>query len=197
MLTPLYWGPAERWRRRRGKRRGSKVKNGTGDTTQNGRKWTARGMEECERGGVRGQLRKASSCAPSILILSGLFAWGTHGALPHPFYPPDLPQSPSCPRYTLNKQRSHAMLYILPALSKNTSTQRNKHEIAHADKCREQISWTGKIKILILRLHLAPSVVPIEGKNRYNIKSQCEHIGLECSNVIIDKISASQIYTPN
>lgn len=155
-----------------------------------GRKWTTRGMEECERGGVRGQLRKASSCAPSILILSGLFAWGTHAALPHPFYPPDLPQSPSCPRYTLNKQRSHAMLYNVPALPTNTFTHRNKHELAHTDKCREQISWKGKIKILILRLHLAPSVVPTEGKNRCKIKSQREHTGLECSDVIIDKILA-------
>lgn len=55
-----------------------------------GRKRAARGLEECERGGERGQLRKASSCAPSTLILSGLFAWGTHSAST----PSDLLQSP-------------------------------------------------------------------------------------------------------
>lgn len=45
------------------------------------------GLEECERGGERGQLRKASSCAPSTLILSACLL-GVYTELPTP---PPLP----------------------------------------------------------------------------------------------------------
>lgn len=46
------------------------------------RERTARGTVECGRGGEQGQLGKVSSCAPSTLILSGLFAWGTNPTPP-------------------------------------------------------------------------------------------------------------------
>lgn len=70
-----------------------------------GRKRAARSLEECERGGERGQLRKASSCAPSTLILSGLFAWGTHSASTPSLSPPISCSYPLCPRYTSNEQK--------------------------------------------------------------------------------------------
>lgn len=46
------------------------------------RERTARGTVECGRGGEQGQPGKVSSCAPSTLILSGLFAWGTNPTPP-------------------------------------------------------------------------------------------------------------------
>lgn len=102
-----------------------------------------RGMKECRRGGERSELRKASSCAPSTLILS---EWGTQTS-----YSPPAP-APQSLTVTQVKEPCNA-LYFTCAAHKH-KTRKWTH--------RKKKSWTGTIIILVLMLHLASPVVLIE-----------------------------------
>lgn len=134
-----------------------------------GRTRAARSLEECERGGERGQLRKASSCAPSTLILSGLFAWGTHSPTTPSLAPPISCSYPLCPRYTSNEQKKpfdalDFTCFVHKHTNCSVEMHVNLHRQTHAgvQTYGEQRSRTGKINISVLTLHLPMSVFPTE-----------------------------------
>ncbi len=139
---------------------------------ERGQRGVWRNVREAEKGVSSGRLPAA--LPPLWSYLACLL--GVHTAPPHPSYPADPLQSPLLSTlYLQQAKRLCDALHFTCFVRKHIEARMNIQTHAGIQTCREQKSWTGKINILVVTLHLPLSVSPMEEEtetDRANVKTE-------------------------